>query len=56
MVKPKKVKVKEVVEEVVPTAPEVVEVQPHVVSKPTDGTVNDRVAPVLPSLNDPGQS
>jgi len=42
----------------VPTAPEVEEVvvKPHVVTRPTDDTVNDRVAPELPSLNDPGQS
>lgn len=58
MGRPKKVKVEEVVE--VKTAPvvveEVIEVQPHVVTRPSDDTVNDRVSPVLPSLNDEGQS
>ena len=52
MGRPKKVEVK--------TAPvvveEVIEVQPHVVTRPSDDTVNDRVSPVLPSLNDEGQS
>ena len=28
----------------------------EVVTRPTDGTVNDLVADALPSLNDPGQS
>lgn len=32
--------------------PEVIERKPNVVSRPTDGTVNNRVAPVLPSLDD----
>ncbi len=35
--------------------PKVVQ-EPNVVTKPFDGTVNDRVAPKLPSLNDEGQS
>jgi hypothetical protein len=49
-------KIVEVVVEV-PTAPVVEEVivEPSVVTRPTDDTVNDRIAPVLPSLNDPGQ-
>lgn len=57
MGRPRKVKV-EVVE--VPTAP-VVETTPEVeaptgvaqvTTRPSDGTVNDRVAPKLPSLDD----
>lgn len=31
---------------------EVIEVEPHVVTRPTDGTVNDLIADKLPSLND----